>query len=227
MFKTMAFIELFVDDTTLAKSGEKFEEILKDFEQIIEDLNEWCYFNKIDMNWNKTFVMIFTKKKIEISKKIEIKGASIAVVKAIQRLANCFYLCIYKLLRIGLNSSNFNDLNNLLEIYGLFAFQHRALERMLSFSYKIINFANAPPLLKEQLVKNETRNLNYELRNKDQKIECGSRTKSGEKTFRYIYSRLCNKFIVDKLVLKFSTFKLSMFNNINLIYEKSIKIFDK
>ena len=115
----------------------------------------------------------------------------------------------------------------MLEKYGLFAFQHRALERMLTFSFKIINFSNSPPLLKEQLVKNETRNLKYDLRNKDQMIECGSRTKSGENTFKYIYSRLSNKFVVDKLVLKFSTFKLSMFNNINLIYEKSIKIFDK
>ena len=98
---------------------------------------------------------------------------------------------------------------------------------MLTFSFKIINFSNSAPLLKEQLVKNESRNLKYNLRNKDHLIECGSRTKSGENTFKYIYSRLSNKFIVDKLVLKFSTFKLSMFNNINLIYEKSIKIFDK
>jgi hypothetical protein len=147
--------------------------------------------------------------------------------EAIQRLANCFYLCIYKLLKINLNSADFNDLNNLLEKYGLFAFQHRALERMLTFSYKIINFANSPPLLKDQLLKNETRNLKYDLRNKDQIIECGSKTSSGERTFKYIFSRLSNKFVVDKLVLKFSTFKLSMFNNINLIYEKAAKVFDK
>ncbi|CAF0784338.1 unnamed protein product, partial [Brachionus calyciflorus] len=123
--------------------------------------------------------------------------------QAIQRLADCFYLCIYKLLKINLNSADFNDLNNLLEKYGLFAFQHRALERMLKFSYKIINFANSTPLLKDQLLKNETRNLKYDLRNKDQIIECGSKTSSGERTF--------------------NTFKLSMFNNINLIYEKATK----
>ena len=72
-----------------------------------------------------------------------------------------------------------------------------------------------------------TRNLIYDLRNKDQIIECGSKTKSGENTFKYVFSRLSNRFIVDKLDLKFSTFKLSMFNNINLIYEKAIKVFDK
>ena len=259
---------------------------MKDFEKVIEDMNEWCYFNKVDLNWDKAFFMIFTKKKEEIPKKIQIKGAKIDVVsefkllgftidnklnfmklvsevcltvnkklfsikrlfylctsvkiqffktfilpyfdyiftlilyfskEAIQRLANCFYLCIFKLLKINLNSSNFNEVNNLLEKYALFAFQHRALERMLTFSYKIINFANSPQLLKEQLVKNEARNLKYELRNKDKLIESGSRTSSGEKTFGYVFSRLSNKYILDKLVLKFSTFKLSMFNNINLI----------
>ena len=34
-----AFIELFADDTTVAKSGEKLEKVLKDFEKVIEDLN--------------------------------------------------------------------------------------------------------------------------------------------------------------------------------------------
>ncbi|CAF0994090.1 unnamed protein product [Brachionus calyciflorus] len=72
---------------------------------------------------------------------------------------------------------------------------------MLTFSFKIINFDNAPPifqdLFQEHLVKNETRNLKYDLRNKDQIIECGSRTNTGEKTFKY--TRLSNKFIVDKL----------------------------
>ena len=81
--------------------------------------------------------------------------------------------------------------------------------------------------MKEQLVTNETRNLKYDLRNKEELIESGLRTRSCEKTFGYIFSRLSNKFIIDKLVLKFSTFKLSMFNNSNLIYDKSIKIFEK
>ena len=62
-FILKAFIELFAGDTTVTKSGEKLQEVLKDFEKVIEDLNEWCYFNKVDINWNKTFFMIFTKKK--------------------------------------------------------------------------------------------------------------------------------------------------------------------
>ncbi|RMZ96245.1 hypothetical protein BpHYR1_025489 [Brachionus plicatilis] len=66
---------------------------------------------------------------------------------------------------------------------------------MLTFSFKIINFANAPPLLKEQLVKNDTRNLKYDLRNKDQIIECGSRSKSDYLTNSLYFDILVNQSI--------------------------------
>ena len=69
-----SFLELFADDTTLAKSGEKLDGILKDFDKIIEDLNEWCYFNKVDINWNKTFFMIFTKKKLKSQNKFKLRA---------------------------------------------------------------------------------------------------------------------------------------------------------
>ena len=291
-----AFIELFADDTTLTKTGEKLDEVFEGFEYVIEDLNLWCLLNRVDINWSKTFFMVFTKKKIEIPDFFFVKGLKICIVKefkllgftidtklnfmklvsetclavnrklfsikrlfylctsvkiqffktfilpyfdyiftlicyfskeAIQRLANCFYLCLFKLLNLRLDSSDFNSLNNLLEKYGLFAFQHRALERMLSFSYKILNFVNSPTQLKEQLVTNESREIKYDLRNKCDFMVPITKTKSGENTFGYVYSKLANEFIVNKLVLKFNTFKLSIFNNINLIYVKSTKIFDK
>ena len=291
-----AFIELFADDTTLTRSGEKLDEVLKEFEYVIEELTLWCNFNKVDINWSKTFFMVFTKKKIEIPDFFIIRGLKISVVKefkllgftidsklnfmklvsetclavnrklfsikrlfylcfsvkiqffktfilpyfdyvftlicyfskeAIQRLANCFYLSIFKLLKLRIGSNDFNELNNSLEKYGLFAFQHRALERMLSFSYKILTFDNAPTQLKEQLVSNESRKIEYSLRNKNDFMVPSSKTKSGENTFGYVYSKIANKFIVNRLVLKYTTFKLSIFNNINLIYVEATKIFDK
>ena len=62
-FILKTFIELFADDTTLAKSGDKLDEIIKDFEKVIEDLNEWCCFNKVDINWNKIFLWFLLKRK--------------------------------------------------------------------------------------------------------------------------------------------------------------------
>ena len=120
-----------------------------------------------------------------------------------------------------------NSLNNMLEKYGLFAFQHRALERMLTFSYKIINFENSPAKLKEQLVHNESRKIVYDLRNKNEFLVPSLKTRSGENTFGYVYTKLANNFIIGRLVLKFCTFKLSIFNNINIIYIEAIRIFDK
>ena len=147
--------------------------------------------------------------------------------EAIQKLSNSFYISIHRLLNFKFDSIEFNDINNQLEKYGLFGFQHRALERMLNFGYKIINFSNSPPLLKEQFIKNKEKNLNYNLRNENDFIEKEARTKSGEKTFGFIFTRLANKSITKRECLKFSTFKLSIFNNINLIFNESIKIFDK
>jgi hypothetical protein len=295
-FIIKALIELFADDTTITKSEESLDKAKIELEKVIEDLTSWCHFNKVDINWNKTFLMVFSKKNCAIPDYIELKGKNIKVVdefkllgftidrklnfmklvsetclavnrklysikrlfylctsvkiqffktfvlpyfdyifsiicyfskEAIQRLANCFYISIFKLLKIEFDSNNFNRVNDLLEKYGLFAFQHRALERMLTFSFKIINFENSPPLLKEKFTKNADRNIKYNLRNKNDFVEHGARTKNGENTFDFVYTRLANKFIINKLDLKFSTFKLSIFNNINIIYENTIKIFTK
>ncbi|RNA06071.1 hypothetical protein BpHYR1_032848 [Brachionus plicatilis] len=93
---------------------------------------------------------------------------------------------------------------------------------MLYFSYKILNFDNDRIDLKNKLIFNEERKLMYDLRNKDLFFEPGIKSKYGTNTFEYIYSRLINKFD-----LSFNHFKLSIFNNINLIYAKSLKKFDQ
>ncbi len=50
--------------------------------------------------------------------------------KAIQKLSICYYLCLYKILKI---KAKLND--------RLLSFQHRALTRLLFFSHKLINNA--------------------------------------------------------------------------------------
>ncbi|RNA42398.1 hypothetical protein BpHYR1_004028 [Brachionus plicatilis] len=69
---------------------------------------------------------------------------------------------------------------------------------MINFGYKIINFANSAPLLKEQFIRNRTKNLNYNLRNENDFIQKEARTKSGEKTFGFIFTRLGNKSITKR-----------------------------
>ncbi|RNA13803.1 hypothetical protein BpHYR1_038242 [Brachionus plicatilis] len=66
---------------------------------------------------------------------------------------------------------------------------------MLSFSYKIIKMENSPIQLKEQLVTNESRKIEYDLGNKSEILVPKSITKSGENTFGYVYTKLANKFL--------------------------------
>ena len=147
--------------------------------------------------------------------------------ESIQKLSDYFYFCLFKLFKFKFNSYDFNIINNFLEQYGLFSFQHRFLSRMLNFSYKIFNFDDGRIELKSKLISNESRSLHYELRNKDLLYEPGSKSKYGANTFEYLYSRLINKFTISKKDLKLNHFKLSIFNNINLIYTKTIILFSK
>jgi len=77
-FINAASAKLFADDTTLYHSGVDLSEIINYFSKIINDLLLWCKNNRLDINWTKTFLMVFTNKRIKIPdsicfKEIEIK----------------------------------------------------------------------------------------------------------------------------------------------------------
>ena len=95
------------------------------------------------------------------------------------------------------------------------------------FAFKIKNFIHSPPVLKNWLVENEIRGLKYKLRNSSKLIQDGARSKSGENTFKFVFPRLFNNFILYKSNLNYGHFVNSIFNNINLIYDKVILLFDK
>ena len=73
--------------------------------------------------------------------------------------------------RFKYDSQNYNDINNFFEKYNLYAFQHRILNNMLSFSYKILFYDNSPKNLQVQMIRNDSRNLSYNLRNSVNLIE--------------------------------------------------------
>ena len=57
-----------------------------------------------------------------------------------------------------------DEINNSLEKYHLFGFQHRLVLRLSLFGHKIENISNAPPRLKEQLLHSKDRNIPYSFR---------------------------------------------------------------
>ena len=134
---------------------------------------------------------------------------------AIQKLANCFYLALYKLFKFNYNSFDPIVVNNFLEKYGLFSFQHRVILKLFSFSHKILNNCNSPTGLSSQFKKNSSLNKNYNLRNKDKFFIPSINKNCGEDTFAYFFSNLFNKFLKeDDFLLKSKFFSQRIFNNI-------------
>ena len=109
----------------------------------------------------------------------------------------------------------------------MFGFQHRAIARILTFGFKILNFKSSPSTLKKLLVSNESRLLSYSLRNKEKLYEPKCKTEMGKNTFECVYSKFINSFVIGRRNLTINHFKNSIFNNINLIFDKTILIFDK
>ena len=62
--------KLFADDTTIYYDGDKLDELLLSFNRLLTPFFNWCNLNRLDINWDKTFCMIITKKKIKGLKEI-------------------------------------------------------------------------------------------------------------------------------------------------------------
>ena len=135
----------------------------------------------------------------------------------IQKLSNCYYLCINLLLKFKFsNTSNFNCMNSELQTLNLQTFQHRLLYNLIKFSYKILNIPDSPLSLKNKLILYDS-GLN--LRNSTVKFlipDIGSLNKYGERTFGYFFSKFLNEF--SNLHSNYSYFYIK--NNINTIFNK-------
>ena len=80
-------VKLFADDTTLSLVSQTFENLMRNFNLSAKNLVDWCRFNKIDINWTKTMVMIITKKKnIVIPEYISIENVNVKVVDSFKLL---------------------------------------------------------------------------------------------------------------------------------------------
>ena len=74
--------KLFADDTTLYKLDENLEHLISKFKEDLEPMITWCKYNKLDINWSKTFFMFVTNKRIKKSlpKEILINNQIVKVV---------------------------------------------------------------------------------------------------------------------------------------------------
>jgi hypothetical protein len=175
---------------------------------------------------------------------------------ALQRMCNCFNMCLLKLFKIKNEANNNDELslhNNKLEAHGLFTFEHRLVAKLATFAHKIINNNNSPVVLKSLLQpkrpKVEEAQLEPKSSPKQLRTKCqntlthelaiiNSRHKNalamprtsaavGDATFAFFFAKFVNNLCVDDIFLRFSFFKTVIFNNINLLFTKFLFLFPK
>ena len=148
----------------------------------------------------------------------------------LQKLSKCFYLCLYKLFNYKFYDCQPNDINTFLTDYGLFAFEHRVLFRLLTFTNKLVfkleNGDTAPTILKSYLHQNKDRqslavsdNLtDHNLRNQSELDVAVSRTKFGDMTFCHIFPKFINLTCASFVNLKPSEFSVRAKQTINSLF---------
>ena len=146
----------------------------------------------------------------------------------LQKLANCYYMCLFKLFKFKFDGLNGQGMNDFLHKYNIFAFEHRILYRLFLFSYKLLKDDAAPENLKSQLKLNSTRNLKHDLRNKDKLIvQPPENNKYGESTFGNFFPHFINLFSNEFLCSPISIFKTTVLKKFDSHYEQFIKKFSK
>ena len=77
MINDLAYIielmcKLFADDTTLGDVDKDLNILINRFVSKLKTLLDWCQFNKLDINWSKTFFMFVTNKRVKLPKEITV-----------------------------------------------------------------------------------------------------------------------------------------------------------
>ena len=56
-------VKIFVNDTTLITFQNDLQRLVSAFKNALVTLTEWCEYNKMDINWSKTYFMFVTNKR--------------------------------------------------------------------------------------------------------------------------------------------------------------------
>ena len=163
----------------------------------------------------------------------------------IQALSNCFNNCLYMLFKFKLESQDDLDItdddmirfNNKLQAYGLFSFQHRLMNKILTFTHNIINNPNSPPELKTILKQNNNNIIDEEEVRPEDYIELRFRrnirknveppTRYNQLTFSYFFRTVLRTFLKCNFNSSLSVFKTKLIEEVNVNFLKFIKTFSK
>ena len=158
----------------------------------------------------------------------------------------CFNNCLFMLFKFKIepeeeneiSNENVTNFNNKLQQYGLFTFQHRLLNKILTFTHNIINNPNSPSELKSILRPENINNIPYVdldasikvmvLRsNRRIRNSVENSNKFNQLTFSYFFLRLKKIFINANFYLPLNLFKSELIVNMNSNFNKFISNFSK
>jgi hypothetical protein len=82
MINDLAYIidlmcKLFADDTTLGDVDKDLITLINRFVEKLKVFLEWCDFNKLDINWSKTYFMFVTNKRVKLPKEIVVGSKAV------------------------------------------------------------------------------------------------------------------------------------------------------
>ena len=78
--------KLFADDTTLYQDSEDIDQLINQFSTKIKPMFDWCNRNRIDINWDKTFCMFVTNRRVMLPGVLTLNGINIQVVDSFKLL---------------------------------------------------------------------------------------------------------------------------------------------
>ena len=78
--------KMFADDTTLLKIDENLGRLQSKFIKSLENLTDWCFYNRLDINLQKTQFIFVTYKRIKTPKSLLLGDQSIEVVDTFKLL---------------------------------------------------------------------------------------------------------------------------------------------
>ena len=145
---------------------------------------------------------------------------------SIQRLANCYYACLYKLFNFKFAGLDNVTINNMLKPYNLFCFEYRFLVRSTTFIYNIVNNNNSPKILQTSLKNRNEICTQYQLRSNSFYIPIVN-TKYGDFIFQRFFPKMINCSIRSLIYTSFNIMKLNLLKNIDLYFNNFVNIFDK
>ncbi|CAF0857792.1 unnamed protein product [Brachionus calyciflorus] len=80
-------VKIFADDTTIVQSDKNLESLMDRFNESISKLVNWCKFNRIDINWNKTKIMfVSNKRKLNLPEFVTIDKNTVEVLNSFKLL---------------------------------------------------------------------------------------------------------------------------------------------